>query len=201
MPTVIGVFSDNQVYETVLEELVGHGVDAEAIAVAWREKTVRQVEDLEVVTYVDHFEGPAAEAGKGALGGVVGGATAGAGTVLLAAAGIALGPEVAVMLGTGTIAAAATAAAAGAAAGGVAGSAIGALLGAADHDATKVTTTEVLERNLTESDGFVVSVEAEVEEVDTVIGAVEDAGASDIAVVRGQGIQMRFTPVKRSKGK
>jgi hypothetical protein len=105
------------------------------------------------------------------------------------------------MLGTGTIAAAATAAAAGAAAGGVAGSAIGALLGAADHDATKVTTTEVLERNLTESDGFVVSVEAEVEEVDTVIGAVEDAGASDIAVVRGQGVQMRFTPVKRSKGK
>ena len=127
MPTVIGVFANDQTYEAVLEELITGGVDADAIAVAWREKTVRQVEDLEVVTYVDHFEGPSAEAGKGALGGVVGGATAGAGTVLLAAAGIALGPEVTLMLGMGTAAAAATAAAAGAAAGGIAGSAIGAL--------------------------------------------------------------------------
>ncbi|MGB8360317.1 MAG: hypothetical protein WCE80_02855, partial [Acidimicrobiia bacterium] len=101
MPTLIAVFTGRDDTDTVLDRLAEHGIDRGSIGLVWREKTVRRAEDIEVVTYVDHFEAPMAEAKKGLLGGVIGGATAGAGTVLLATAGIAIGPGIASILGTG----------------------------------------------------------------------------------------------------
>ena len=93
MPTLIAVFTGRDDTETVLNRLVEHGIDRGSIGLVWREKTTRQAEDIEVVTYVDHFERPMAEAKKGVLGGVIGGATAGAGTVLLATCGVWVATE------------------------------------------------------------------------------------------------------------
>lgn len=191
MPTVVGVFNDRSESESVVDQVVGHGIDRQGIGVVWRERTVHKVEEIEVVTYVDHFEGPAAEAGKGALGGLVGGATAGAGSVLLASAGIVLGPEIAALLGTGTLVATAAAAAAGAAGGSITGGAIGALLGAADHDATKVKTTATDHRDAVERDGFVATIEVDEDGVDAAVAALQATGASEVSVLAGAVAQLR----------
>ena len=191
MPTLLGVFRDHNDPDAVIDRLGAEGIDRDHIGLVWREKIVRKVEEIEVVTYVDHFDGPAEEAKKGAWGGAVGGATAGIASAILASAGIVLGPEVAVMLGSGTAAAAAAAAAAGAAGGGIAGSAIGALLGATDHDATKVKTTETEVHDITETDGFVVTVEAEEDQIEPTSDVMKSIGATDVTILGAEGDQLR----------
>jgi len=191
MPTLVAVFRGRDDTETVLDRLAEHGIDRDSISLVWREKTVRVAEDIEVITYVDHFEGPVAEAKKGALGGVIGGATAGAGSVLLATAGIAIGPSIATLIGTGSAVAAAAAAVAGAAGGGVSGGAIGALLSVADHDATKVKTTETHYREHIETDGFAVSFDYETDQADELATALQDVGADELSVLGVGGKHLR----------
>lgn len=191
MPTILGVFRDQTDPDKVIEELVRSGTDRQHIGLVWREKIVRKAEEIEVVTYVDHFEGPAIEAKKGAWGGVLGGAAFGVASALLAGAGIVLGPNIAVILGGGTAAAAAAAAAAGAAGGGLAGTALGALLGATDRGATKVITTETEYHDVTETDGFVITVEAGSERAAKETENLEAAGATEITILGAEGSTLR----------
>jgi hypothetical protein len=191
MPTILGVFRDHNDPEAVISHLVAKGTDREHIGLVWREKIVRKAEEVEVITYVDHFEGPAIEAKKGAWGGVLGGAAFGVGSALLASAGILLGPNIAIILGTGTAAAAAAAAAAGAAGGGIAGSAIGALLGATDRGATKVITSETEYHDVTETDGFVITIEADSERAAAATEDLEGVGATEITILGAEGSTLR----------
>lgn len=191
MPTLVAVFTGRDDSDFVLDRLEEHGIDRDSIGLVWREKTVRKAEDIEVVTYVDHFEGPMAEARKGALGGVIGGATAGAGTVLLATAGIVIGPGIASLLGTGAGVAAAAAAVAGAAGGGVSGGAIGALLSVADHDATKVTKTVTQFVEYTETDGFVVTFDYDEQDSDALATVLQEVGVDDISLLGETGKHLR----------
>jgi hypothetical protein len=191
MPTILGVFRDQTDPDSVIEQLLRGGTDREHIGLVWREKIVRKAEEIEVVTYVDHFEGPAIEAKKGAWGGVLGGAAFGVASALLAGAGIVLGPNIAVLLGGGTAAAAAAAAAAGAAGGGLAGTAIGALLGATDRGATKRTFTETEYHDVTETDGFVITVEAPSDRAAKETANLEAAGATEITILGAEGSSLR----------
>lgn len=99
------------------------------------------------------------------------------------------------MLGTGTAAAAAAAAAAGAAGGGITGGAIGALLGATDHDATKVTKHELERHDVTERDGFVITVETEEASMPGVAEILTDLGATNVTALGGDGSKLR-TPLE-----
>ena len=191
MPTILGVFRDHTDPEAVISQLVASGTDRQHIGLVWREKIVRKAEEVEAITYVDHFEGPAIEAKKGAWGGVLGGAAFGVGSALLASAGILLGPNIAVILGTGTAAAAAAAVAAGAAGGGIAGSAIGALLGATDRGATKVITSETEYHDVTETDGFVITIEADSESAAAATQNLEEVGATEITILGAEGSTLR----------
>lgn len=191
MPTLVAVFRGRDDTGTVLDRLEEHGIDRDSISLVWRERTVRIAEDIEVITYVDHFQEPMAEAKKGALGGVIGGATAGAGSVLLATAGIAIGPSIAALIGTSTAVAAATAAIAGAAGGGFSGGAIGALLSVADQDATKVKTTETQFHEHVETDGFAISFEYQPHQADALATALQEVGADDISVLGSDGKHLR----------
>lgn len=191
MPTLVAVFKGRDDSEVVLDRLAEHGIDRASVGLVWREKTVRKAEDIEVVTYVDHFEEPRIEVKKGALGGVIGGATAGAGSVLLATAGIAIGPGIASILGTGAGVAAAAAAVAGAASGGVSGGVIGALLSVADHDATKVTTTETQYVEYVETDGFVLTFDYEEQASDQLAVVLQEVGVDDISLLGETGKHLR----------
>ncbi len=191
MPTILGVFRDHTDPDSVIDQLVSSGTNREHIGLVWREKIVRKAEEIEVVTYVDHFDGPAIEAKKGAWGGVLGGAAFGVASALLAGAGIVLGPNIAVLLGGGTAAAAAAAAAAGAAGGGIAGTAIGALLGATDRGATKRTALETEYHDVTETDGFVITVEAGSHKAAKEIENLETAGATEITILGAEGSTLR----------
>lgn len=197
MPAVVGVFPGREETETAIDQLVALGIDADAIGVVWREKTVAKHEDIEVVVYVDHFDEPGVEAKKGAIGGAVGGGVAGVGGVLLASAGVvALSTPIGAFLAVGTLAAAAVAAAAGAVSGGVAGGLIGALLGATDHDATKVTKVETQLRDVIERDGFAMTIEASEPEVDHVSDVLAKVGARDVSVLRESGDQPRTVTLR-----
>lgn len=191
MPTLMGVFRDRTDPDAVIESLVGEGIDREGIGLIWREKIVRRAEEVEVVTYVDHFDGPAIEAKKGAWGGLLGGAAFGVASAILAGAGIVLGPNVVAMLGAGTAAAAAAAGAAGAAGGGLTGGAIGALLGAVDRGATKKVSTEREYHDVTETDGFVITVEADAARTAEVTGTLEKVGATEITILGAEGSTLR----------
>ncbi len=192
MYVLLGVFKDRNDPDKIIEELRGLGIDDKAIGLVWREKIVHSEEEVEVITYIDHFDGPAAEARKGAWGGLIGGAATGAASAILASAGIILAPGVAAILGTGAVVAVAAATAAGAAGGTLTGGAIGALLGAADHDATKVTSREVQSHDETESDGFVITVETEEEEMPNLAGTLTDLGASDVTALGGDDNRLRI---------
>jgi hypothetical protein len=191
MFVLLGIFKDRSDPDAVTDQLVERGVSREKVGVVWREKIVHTEEEVEVVTYVDHFDGPAIEAKKGAWGGLLGGAATGAATALLASAGIVLGPGMAAILGTGTAVAVAAAAAAGAASGSVAGGAIGALLGATDHDATKITTREVEAHDDTETDGFVITIDADKSEMPYMVETLTNLGATDITALGGEGSRLR----------
>jgi len=199
LPAVVGVFPDREETETAIDQLVELGMSHDAIGVVWREKTVPRHEDLEVVIYVDHFETPAVEAKKGAIGGAVAGGAAGIGGVLLASAGVALTTPIGGLLVAGTLAAAAAAPAAGAVGGSITGGLIGALLGAADHDATKVKLTERQYRDVIERDGFVVTIETEEDVVDVATNALAMVGATDISVLRETGDQPRTVTLRRDE--
>jgi hypothetical protein len=191
MTTVLGVFPDRSSTEEAVEHMISKGVERSHIGVIWRDKSVRQPEEVTVMEYVDHFDTPAAEAGKGAFGGAVAGGVAGAGTVLLASAGIFLLPGIGAVLAAGTAAAAAAAAAAGVVGGSITGGLIGALLGATDHDATEVKTTRTWYHDVIERDGFVAIIEAADADLDASIDALRSAGGEDIAVLEGPDGQMR----------
>lgn len=197
MPAVVGVFPDRKETESAIDQLVHFGVDKDAIGVVWREKSVPKQEEVEVIVYVDHFDDPGKEAKKGAIGGAVGGGAAGVGSVLLASAGgVVLATPIGALLAGGTLAAAALAAAAGAVGGSITGGLIGALLGAADHDATKVTTTETQYRDAIEHDGFVVTIESTEDDVEQASEALVRAGASDVSVLRGHGENPRTVTLR-----
>jgi len=197
MPAVVGVFPDRKETEGAIDELVRLGVDQDAIGVVWREKSVPKQEEVEVIVYVDHFENPAVEARKGAIGGAVGGGAAGVGSVILASAGgVVLATPIGALLAVGTVAAAALAGAAGLVGGSITGSLIGALLGAADHDATKVKSTETQYRDAIERDGFVVTIETTEEKVKRASDALAAAGASDISVLREHGNNPRTVTLR-----
>jgi hypothetical protein len=201
MPAVVGVFPGRTETESAIDQLVALGVDEAAIGVVWREKTVPKKEEIEVVVYVDHFDDPATEAKKGAIGGAVGGGVAGAGSVLLASAGVvAVATPIGAFLAVGTLAAAAVAAAAGAVGGGVTGGLIGALLGATDHDATKVTRVETQLQDVIERDGFAMTIDAAEPEVDFVADMLAKVGASDISVLREHGDQPRTVTLRHDEG-
>jgi hypothetical protein len=192
MPAIVGVFPDRDGTEGAIDRLVDLGIDPDALGVVWREKSVPKQEEIEVTIYVDHFEDPATEARKGAIGGAVGGGAAGVGGVLLASAGgVVIATPIGALLAAGTIAAAAIAAAAGAVGGSITGGLIGALLGATDHDATKVTKRETQYRDVIERDGFVLTVTTDEDSVDGVSEAMAAVGASDVSVLRETGDQPR----------
>lgn len=198
MPAVVGVFPDRKETETAIDQLVGRGVDTEALGVVWREKTVGRFEETEEIVYVDHFEEPGAEARKGAIGGAFGGGVAGVGSVLLATTGVAvLSSPVGALLAVGTLAAAAMAGAAGVVGGSITGGLIGALLGATDHDATRKTIRDIEYRDVIERDGFVLTVTVEEEDVEGVCDALQSVGATDISVLRGHGDSPRTVTRRR----
>jgi hypothetical protein len=198
MPAVVGVFPNRQETESAIDGLVERGVDEDAIGVVWREKSVPKSEEVEVYVYVDHFEEPAVEARKGAIGGAFGGGAAGVGSVILASAGgVVLGTPIGALLAVGTLGAAAIAAATGAIGGSITGGLVGALLGATDHDATKVKTTEVLYRDAIEREGFVVTIEADEASVEKISGALAEVGASDVSVLRESGETPRTVTLRR----
>lgn len=188
MPSVVGVFLGREETETAIDQLVGLGVNQDALGVVWREKAEPVKEDVEITVYIDHFEEPSVEARKGAIGGAVGGGAAGVGSVLLASAGgVVLGTPIGALLAVGTIAAAAIAGTAGVVGGGLTGGLIGALLGATDHDATKTTRTETEYRDAIVKDGFVVTIDVEEDEIDETIAALDQVGANNISVLRHKG--------------
>lgn len=191
MSTLVAVFTGRDDSDSVLDQLAEHGIDRGSVDLAWREKTVRKAEDVEVITYVDHFEAPRTEARKGVLGGVIGGATAGAGTVLLAMAGIAIGPGLASVLGTGAAVTLAVAALAGAVSGGVSGGIIGALLSVADNDATKVTTTATQFVEYQVTDGFVVTFDYNDQDSDALATVLHDIGVDDVSLLGESGKHLR----------
>jgi hypothetical protein len=198
MPALVAVFPDRQETETAIDSLVELGVDQDAIGVVWREKSVPKQEDVEVFVYVDHFEEPAVEAKKGAIGGAVGGGAAGVGSVLLASAGgIVIATPIGALLAAGTIGAAALAGAAGAFGGSITGGLVGALLGATDHDATKVKTTETRYRDAIEREGFVLTMQTTEDNVDRLSEALAELGASDVSVLREQGDQPRTVMLRK----
>jgi hypothetical protein len=185
MPSVVGVFLGREETETAIDQLVTLGVDQDALGVVWRERAEPTRQEIEVIAYVDHFEEPAVEARKGAIGGAVGGGVTGVGTVLLASAGgVVLATPIGSLLAVGTIAAMAIAGTAGVIGGVLTGGVVGALLGATDHDATKVTRTETEYRDAIVRDGFVLTVDVEDELVDETISALETVGAGHISVIR-----------------
>lgn len=185
MATIVGVFNERADDERALKSLVGLGLDADSLSVIWRERSVSRAEEIKTIEYVDHFEGPSAEARKGAIGGALGG-TAGVGTALLAAAGGLAFPEVSGIAVGG--AAALAVVAAGALGGSVTGSVIGALLGATDHDATRVTTTHVDYVEALERHGFVVTVDLTLDDAEGAVrSALEAVGAVDITVLDERG--------------
>jgi hypothetical protein len=185
MKTVVGVFNDEEAVETAIPRIADQGISNEAIGVMWRDHTVEEPEEVEVVSYRDHHEDPGAEAGKGAAGGAIGGAATGAGTILLASAGIALLPGIGALLAAGTAAATAAGAAAGAVGGGVTGGLIGLLIGAGDDEATKVTEEKTVYRNALERDGYLVSVDTPDDKAADVERILADAGATDVTTVDG----------------
>lgn len=200
MPAVVGVFPDRDETETAIDQLVGLGIDADALGVVWREKTVGKYQETDVVVYVDHFEEPMVEARKGAVGGAVGGGAAGVGSVLLATAGgVVLGTPVGALLVGGTLAAAAIAGAAGAVGGSITGGVLGALLGATDHDATKKKVTEREYRDVIEKDGFVLTVDTTEEELDDVSDSLASVGATDISVLREHGDHPRTVTLRHDE--
>ena len=200
MPAVVGVFSDRQDTENAIDELVGLGIDEDALGVVWREKSVPTTEEVTVTIYVDHFEQPAVEARKGAIGGALGGGAAGVGSVLLASAGgVVLSTPIGALLAAGTLAAAAVLGAAGLVGGSITGGLIGALLGAADHDATKVTKREIHYRDAIEREGFVVTIEVPEEELEQTSEALSSVGATDISILREHGDPPR-TVTRRHDG-
>ena len=187
MPTAVGVFDNRADTEQAIDRLVQQGVDPETVGVIWREQSVRETEEVEVTVYVDHFEDPLKEAKKGAVGGAVGGSVAGAGGVILASAGVLVTGPVGAVLAAGTLGAAAVAAAVGAVGGSITGGLIGALLGATDHDATKTRSVETRYRDAIERDGFVITIETSDDEIDSVLSALKDAGASQISRLSSSG--------------
>jgi len=198
MPAVVGVFPNRQETESAIDGLVERGVDEEVIGVVWREKSVPKTDEVEVYVYVDHFQEPAVEARKGAIGGAVGGGAAGIGSVILASAGgVVLGTPIGAILAVGTLGAAAIAAATGAIGGSITGGLVGALLGATDHDATKVKTTEVVYRDAIEREGFVVTIEADEASVEKISGALAEVGATDVSVLRESGETPRTVTLRR----
>lgn len=198
MPAVVGVFPNRDETESAIDGLVERGVDEEAIGVVWREKSVPKSEEVEVYVYVDHFEEPAVEARKGAIGGAVGGGAAGVGSVILASAGgVVLGTPIGALLAVGTLGAAAIAAATGAIGGSITGGLVGALLGATDHDATKVKSTEVRYLDAIEREGFVVTIEGDEDSIDEIADALAEVGATDVSVLRGSGDTPRTVTLRR----
>jgi hypothetical protein len=184
MLTVLAVFNDRTDPAPVLRSLVESSLDVGRAGLVWREKTVRKVEDIEIVTYVDHFGSPKEEAKKGAVGGLIGGAGTVAAGAVLASAGF-FSPDLVSI----TLLPLATAAAA--AGGGLTGGAIGALLGATDHDATQVKSIEQEEVESVERIGFVLSVEVE-SDPEAVAAFLSDQGADDVTVLDSEGSQIRI---------
>lgn len=200
MPAVVGVFPDRNETETAIDQLVDLGIDSDSLGVVWREKTVGKHEETERVVYIDHFDEPGTEARKGAIGGAVGGGAAGVGSVLLATTGgVIIGSPIGALLAVGTLAAAAVAGAAGVVGGSITGGVIGALLGATDHDATKKVITETEYRDVIERDGFVLTVTAEEGEVDRVLDAMAQVGATDLSVLRGRGEGLRTVTLRHDE--
>lgn len=193
MSAVVGVFPGRDETDSAVDHLVEHGVASDAIGVVWREKTVPKHETVDTIVYVDHFEDPASEARKGAIGGALGGGAAGIGGVVLATTGgVILASPIGALLAGGTLAAAAVAGAAGAVGGSITGGLLGALLGATDHDATKTTKSEVHYIDVIERDGFVLTIECDEEVFQKVSDALAEAGASDVSILRDDGGQPRM---------
>ncbi len=195
--TVLATFEGRTSTESAVEGLIDGGIQRSSIGVIWRDQSVRQPEEVTVVEFQRHFEGPGPEAGKGAVGGLVGGGVAGAGTVLLASAGVALIPGLGAVLAAGTAAAALAAAAAGAIGGGVAGGLIGALLGASDRDATEVRVDRTWYQDVVESRGFVLTVDVNDASVDRTVEIMRSLGGQNITVL-GKRDEMRQA-IDRSK--
>ena len=200
MPAVVGVFPGRHETESAIDELVGLGIDQDALGVVWREKSVPMQEEVELIVYADHFEAPSVEARKGALGGALGGGAAGVGSILLASAGgVILATPIGALLTVGTVAAAAVAGAAGLVGGSITGGLIGALLGATDHDATKVKKTETHYRDAIERDGFVVVIETGDDDPEKASSALIEVGAADVSVLRETGDSLRTVTPPREE--
>lgn len=188
MSTVTGVFVDREPAERAIDQIAERGVSHDAVGVVWRDRIVRQPDEITVVGYEPHHDTAGAEAAKGAAGGALGGAATGAGTILLASAGVALLPGIGAVLAAGTAAATAAAAAAGGVGGAVTGGVIGALIGGTDDDASKVSETRRELHNAIEREGVVVSVDT----LQTALAAtevadlLESAGAQDVRLLSDQ---------------
>lgn len=184
MTTIVGIINDRESAETAIPRLVAAGIDRDSIGLMWRDKNVRQPDEIKVVTYHDDHEDASTEAGKGAVGGAVGGAATGVGTMLLASAGLALIPGIGAFLAAGTIAATVGAAAAGAVGGTVTGGLIGALIGATDDGATKSEAAHTRYRDAIERDGYLVTVDAvDSTETEDVVRIMEEAGVDEVSVL------------------
>ena len=65
------------------------------------------------------------------------------------------------------------------------------MLSVADHDATKVTTTETHFHDLIETDGFAISFDYEPEQAADLATLLQDTGADDISVLGSSGKHLR----------
>jgi hypothetical protein len=185
MSTVTGVFEDRASAEQAIDQIEDRGVSRDAVGALWKERLVREPEEITVVGYKPHHDTAGSEAAKGAAGGAIGGAATGAGTILLASAGVALLPGIGAVLAAGTAAAAAAAAAAGGVGGAVTGGLIGALIGATDDDASKVSGIRRQLHSAIEREGVVVSIDTLQTDLSLTETAeiLESTGAEDVRLL------------------
>ena len=172
MSEVVALFSNESDAERAVSELYSRGYDAEAVGYVNRHRTSEGDFVTEETYNADDDMG---ETEKGVTGGAVGGAAVGAGTSLLASAGMLLIPGIGPFLAAGSLAATLAATAVGAAGGAAIGGAAGAIFGD-DHD-DEVTRRY---RSGVEGGNALVTVHVRDGQRDTVVDILRTAGATDV---------------------
>ena len=130
MSEVVALFSNESDAERAVSELYSRGYDADTVGYVNRHRN----SDGELITEETYVADDMGETEKGVTGGAVGGAAVGAGTSLLASAGMLLIPGIGPFLAAGSLAATLAATAVGAAGGAAIGGSAGAIFGDSTDD-------------------------------------------------------------------
>lgn len=173
MSEVVALFSNESDAERAMGELYSRGYNAETVGYVNRHRAP----DGEIITDETYDADDMGETEKGVTGGAVGGAAVGAGSSLLASAGMLLIPGIGPFLAAGSLAATLAATAVGAAGGAAIGGAAGAIFGDSSDD-------EVARRYRTGVEGgnAMVTVHYSEGQRDTVVDMLRSAGATDVDV-------------------